>query len=175
MTTPQSVNLLKVTQYKEGRKVKYHTEFTTPGSLSKIIDYLKTNNTSNVAGTKVISVLSNDVDKTIKRIMTCPLPETATVQSIIGDIPVNVEYDVAYNDSMLVIKAINPKIINKFFKFTEELTISQEDNNLLFVRDARIFNAGKQIPVFGSSYQEYDDYFNDNTLAFYLELAKVAI
>lgn len=171
---PQSLKSLKTLQYKEGRKIRYHTDFKSTGQLSKIIDHLKTGTSPNVAGITVISVFSSPANGTIKRTMTCPLPQTATVQAIMGSEPVHVEYDIAYNDSMLVIKAVNPKDINKFFKFTEELTISQENDELLFSRDAHIFNAGKQIPLFGGSYQEYDDYFNHNTLSFYLELARIA-
>lgn len=166
---------IKTIQYKEGRRVKYCTTFTSSGSLFKIIDYLKNDSSPIIAnGIKVVSVSYNDNEKTIKRTMTSPLPQTTLVETFIGDIPINVDYDIAYNDLILVLKAVNPDSISTFFKFTEELVIDQKDDELIFSRIAYIFNYGKQLSFMGDSCQEYDDYFNNNILSFYLELARIA-
>lgn len=171
-----SLNSIRTFSYKEGRKIKYSTNFETSGELSKIVDSLKNSNDINISGIKTLKISEDDDKKTIKRIMTCPLPETDIVKYLLSDISIEVIYDIAYNDNMLVIKAKNPHVVDKFFKFDEELIISQEDNGkIIFSRNVHIFNFGKQIPIIGEDYQEYDDYYNNKTLSFYLELAKRAL
>jgi hypothetical protein len=164
---------LKTTKLNEGRKNRYLTNFNSEGKLEKIVEYLKTK-TTNTSGIKVIDV-KIESEGNIKRIMTCPLPNTTAVNTVIGNKQVNVIYDIAYNDSMIIIKSVNPDEISKFFKFTDILSIVEDSGKLLFSRDAVIYNAGMQIPVFGSSYQEYDDYFNHSNLCFYLELSSISV
>lgn len=166
---------LRTTTKINGRKTAYITEFSKPGSLKKIIDFLKTNQSPTNPGTEGIVVISVKIeDGLIKRTMTAPLPDNSTVKTFIGSSPIYVTYEIAYNENMLVSKAVNPESIGSFFKFTEILTIEEENGILKFSREASVFNAGKQIPLIGSSYQDYDDYFNNHNLAYYWGLSEIA-
>lgn len=158
-----------------GRRTKYTTEFNSPGSIKKIVDYLKTKNNPKIDGISPIEVISvKSKESSIKRVMTCPLPDTDHVKSAIGDISIHVKYDIAYDEDTIVITAQNPISIAMFFKFKEQLVISNDNGILTFEREAEIFNAGKQIPLIGHTYQFYDDYFNRHTLAFYLGLSNIS-
>lgn len=156
----------------KGRTTIYKTEFTRMGSLSKLIENLKIKE-SPINGISVVKI-SEISDSEIQRIMTSSLPNTTIVSNIIGNVDVNVTYNIAYNDKILVSKAVNPSIINSYFKFDEELTVEEEGEFLKFTRETIIFNAGKQIPLIGDSFQEYDDFFNNQNLSYYLHLAEIS-
>lgn len=153
------------------RKNIYRTVFEIDGSLDKIINYLKTNKSPNIIdGIRTISVnVVNDSE--IERIMTCALPNDSVVSTAIGNEPVHVKYEIAHGEGMLVSKAVHPEILNKFFKFTEMLTITEDSGKLFFERESTVFNFGKQIPFVGSSYQTYDDFFNRCNLEYYYGIA----
>lgn len=165
---------LRTTITQVGSKSLYETKFTVEGDLKKIIDYLKTNKSPKIDGYNSIRTLSVKTDnRKIQRVMTCPLPDTMAVKLAIGNEPVNVIYDVEFDDNALAIVATNPRTIHKFFRFIEEITIIQiSPNTLEFHRVAKVFNSGKK--YISDSYQEYDDYYNNHTLAFCLGLAEIS-
>ena len=155
------------------RSSKYVTKFEMDGSLSNIIEYLKTNKSPEIGNIRVISVsIKNDSE--IERIMTCPLPSDSIIKTAIGDEPVYVKYDIAYNGSILVSRAIHPIILDSFFKFTETLTIIEENGRLFFERESIVFNVGKQLPLIGYTYQTYDDFFNRSNLCYYWNFSQIA-
>lgn len=148
------------------RKSKYLTKFEMKGSISKIVEYLKTNRSPENSGIRSIST-SVISDSEIERIMTCPLPNDSVISAAIGSEPVYVKYEIAHGNGILVSKATHPEILDNFFKFTETLTITEENDKLLFERESVVFNVGKQLPFVGSSYQVYDDFFNRCNLNYY--------
>lgn len=156
-----------------GRKSIYKSEFIKRGSLQKLVEYLKNKEKVTINGISVVNVFEiNECE--IKRIMKSSLPFGNIISSIIGDVDINVVYDIAYNDKILVSKAMNPSIINNYFKFNEELVIEEENGLLKFTRETIIFNSGKQITLFGDSFQEYDDFFNKQSLNYYMHLSEIA-
>lgn len=165
---------LRTTSRKEGSKTIYETKFTTGGDLNKIIEYLKTMNSPKVEGYNTITTISvNSSERKIKRVMTCPLPDTMVVKLAVGNDPIHVTYDFEYDDSALAIIATNPQSIHKFFRFTEEITLIQIEPNIIeFHRVSKVFNTGKK--YISESYQEYDDYYNNHTLAFCYGLSEIA-
>ena len=166
---------IKIKKISDGRKCKYLSEFNKPGTIRNIVKYLKTNESPSKLnnGISVISV-SEINDNEIKRVMTSPLPNTSIVSNILGNLEIHVTYDIAYSDEILVSKASNPPIIDNYFKFKEQLIIEENNGILNFKREAIIFNTGKQIPLIGDSFQEYDDFFNTNTLLYYWYLGEIA-
>ena len=158
---------------KEGSKDVYSTSFTRKGSLQKIILYLKSHNVPELEdfpGVKSILVEDKETDGFIKVIQS-PLPDSVAVNTYLGCRSINIEYDIAHDETMLVSVCKNPPILQGLFNFTENLTIEQVDDNLVFTREAKIVNKGKSFPLVGSGYQMYNDHFNTQSLLFYLAIA----
>lgn len=162
---------LKTTTHQEGSKTVYNTVFTCEGDIQKIFEYLKTNQTPRNVPITTISV---DVkDNQIKRVMTCPLPDNFQVRLALGNQPVYVTYNIQCVDTIIAITAVNPDVIHKFFRFTEEMIVDQIRPGVIqFERKAKVYNTGKR--YISSSYQEYDDYYNNQTLGFCLGLSEAA-
>lgn len=161
------------TSHQEGSKTVYTTKHICNGDLKSIIEYLKTTKSPKVDGVNpIITISSESNGNKIKRVMTCPLPNNFEVRIALGNQPVHVVYDFEHKDDMLVVVATNPDIINKFFKFTEEIFIEQTGpDTICFERIAKVYNWGKN--YISSSYQEYDDYYNSHTLAFCFGLSQI--
>lgn len=166
---------LKIEMSQHGQKTIYKTKFESEGSLSKLIDFLKTDKSPFEEENNISRVVSVDIkgDDEILKVMTTTFPDDIFVRNLIGTDPIHVTYNIAYNDEMLVLKANHPPRLHKLFKFDEILTVTEENGILKFDREAKVFNAGKQIPVFGSSYQTYDDFYNFRNLSYYVALSKI--
>lgn len=160
------------TSYNEGSKTIYETEHVCEGNLKKIIEYLKTDKSPKVKCINPITTISSESNgNKIKRVMTCPLPDNFEVRMSIGTKPVHVIYNFEYNDDILAVISTNPSSINNFFRFTDEITIEQISPNVIhFKRKAKVYNWGKL--HISSSYQEYDEYYNNHTLEFCLGLVE---
>lgn len=170
----ERMDKLVTTSRSDGSKTIYETKFSGDGDLSKIIDYLKTNQSPHVKGYNPITTVSVQSDgEKIKRVMTCPIPNNFEVTLAIGNSPVHVTYDFQYNETMLAVIAVNPSSIHRFFRFTEEMIVEQvAPGKLEFHRTVKIYNFGKK--NISSSYQQYDDYYNNHTLAFCVGLLEVS-
>lgn len=163
----------------KGKRTVYQTTFKKPGTIKKISEYLKTNKVperSLKLGVSLVYLKEKNEDE-IERVMTSPFPESSALSSFIGEEPVLVKYDIAYDDSTLIIKSVNPERLKKFFKFTEVLTVTEEDGILTFDREAQIFNAGINGFFSGlvgtlTNPQQYNDFFNMSNLTFYLGMSE---
>lgn len=165
---------LTINKSVKGKRTIYKTIFTKPGTIQKFSEYLKSNKLPKGSISLGVSLASVKIknEGELERVMTSPFPESSTLTSLIGSEPVFVTYDIAYDDSTLIIKSVNPERIRKFFKFTEILTVTEENGILTFEREAQIFNAGINGFFSGlagtfSNPQQYDDFFNLSNLTFY--------
>lgn len=167
---------LKIFEIKNpgSKKTTYKSSFSKPGSILKLVEYFKTTNTPDNSEIVCISV-NVKKENEIERIMTCPLPNDNIVTAAIGSQPVYVKYEIAYDDQNLVSKAVHPPMLDKLFKFVEVLSVSEEDGILTFTREATVFNIGKQIPIIGSSYQIYDDFYNRSNMSYYWGISEECI
>lgn len=167
---------LKISESKKpgSRKITYKTSFSKPGSLVKLVEYFKTSNTPKITQIECISVnIKNECE--IERVMTCPLPNDTIVTAAIGNQPVHVKYDIAYDEDTLISKATHPSMLDGFFKFVEVMTVTEEDGILTFSREATVFNVGKQIPLIGHTYQVYDDFYNKSNLSYYWGISEECV
>lgn len=46
--------------------------------------------------------------------MTCPLPNDSIVNAAIGYTPVHVKYEIAYDEKILISKAVHPPMLDNF-------------------------------------------------------------
>lgn len=159
----------------QNRKTIYKNTFTSKGSIKIFVDYFLTHKVPEKSlkyGARCIS-FTNFGNGEIQRVMTSPLPNSALASTFIGEEPVHIKYDGVYDDNILVLKAVNSERINNFFKFTEILTIVEENGILTFEREATIFNATKYgITSVFVNYQEYEDFFNDCSLSVFYGISE---
>lgn len=172
---------LKVTctNIKNSHKKLYETKFYKKGSLQKILDFLKSNDTIPGTSVTVISTQYREEDgiHCIEKITTCPLPNNTIVNSFIGNTPVHVKYEIVYSSEkkMMVFTSRNPDILDSVFRFDEILTIYEDKDMLEFHREAKVLNKGTLIPLIGSSYEEYTTFFNFSVLQYYWEVSEKAM
>lgn len=171
----ESVKIIKTNAInKEGKISKktcmYKFSFQCQGKVSQVVDYLLSDKVPKIAADKGV-VHINSVDKgncEFVRVMHCPLPDSTLANIFIGIDPVHISYEGAYDQSTLVLKSVNHQRLNDYFKFTEIVTVSEEDNVLTFEREARVFNATKfGIKAALVNGDIYEDFFNISNLALY--------
>uniref|UniRef100_A0A6C0BDH1 Uncharacterized protein n=1 Tax=viral metagenome TaxID=1070528 RepID=A0A6C0BDH1_9ZZZZ len=167
---------LEIKTSREGKKDVYKTTFRCKGSLKKVVEYLKGTEMPVISQYPEVGVIDVDSsnDGVITKIIRSSLPDTEAVNLYLGCKFINIKYDIAYDENTLVSVCKNPDILNNLFKFTEFLTVEQHGDDLIFERVAKVRNIGKLIPILGSSYQIYDDHFNNQSIAFYLGISEAS-
>ena len=170
-----SVRIIKSNAVKDDGRVSKKTfmfkfSFQCQGTVKQVVDYLLSNKVPKIALDRGVSYI-NSVDKgngEFVRVMHCPLPDSTLANLFIGSDPIHISYEGAYDDSTLILKSVNHHRLNDYFKFTEILTVSEEDGVLTFEREARVFNGTKfGIKAALVNGDMYEEFFNNSNLALY--------
>lgn len=153
----------------------YQTTFESEGSLRKLIEFLKTDKSPSIDGENTNKVLSVRVinDDEIVKVVSSQIPTDSFTRLLIGNKPLHITYNIAYNDEILVLKTKNPSRLDNLFRFNEELTVTEENGILRFERKAHVYNLGKKLPIVGQSYQKYDDIYNRRNIEYYHALSQI--
>lgn len=144
---------------------------TVNGNVLKIIDLLKSNNNITSESSVVSTVCEGSK---IKKLIRSKLPNKTEIKLLLGTSDINVIYDIEFTENIIAIVCKNPKVLNSFFKFKEEVIIEQiDDENVKIERKYFVENFGQK--YLSSSYSEYTKVYNDNSMAFYLSLAELSL
>ena len=170
-----SIKIIKTNFVKEDGKISDKTymfkfSFKCQGKLKQVIDYFLSDRVPKIASDKGISLIKciNKSDCEFTRIMHSPLPESKLASLFIGNDPIHISYQGAYDNSTLILKSVNNPRLNDYFKFTEILTVYEENGILTFEREAKVFNGTKY--GFKASFIDgdmYEEFFNNSSLSFY--------
>lgn len=152
------------------KTVLFKFSFQCRGTIKDLVDYLISDKVPKLAYDRGVRFVSSrdKGDGEFVRVMYSPLPESTLSNLILGNDPVHISYEGAYDDSTLVLKSVNHPKLASYFKFTEILTVTEEDGILTFEREARVFNGTKfGIKATLVDGDAYEAFFNISNLALY--------
>jgi len=164
-----------ITRQIKGNHCIYKSNFESKGNIKKLKEYLMSSEMPSLSGfleVNHVSITQNDEDKNVfYKTIRSNLPDDKIIKTWLGKSTIDIKYEICFDDTMLVSKCVNPKDLQGIFNYTEVITIEEEDGILYFEREADVVNLGKRLP-FGSSFQKYDDQFNDQSITFYRTVIK---
>lgn len=137
-------------------------------SYSRFLEYMKSNKMPDIPGYEKCSVIHiDDNGEHIVKLLRKKLPVSKVASMILGGRYANFQYNMKYDDKMIVSITKNPEQIGKYFQYEETVTVmDNNDGTIEIIREVTTINFTQGMVITSFIEGNIEDNYHRQCLAY---------